>query len=92
MIKILVLVSELNNEFKKNLARYIGDTLCYEKFELFYKEAVDEPKGEFDVCIIDRTNLANCVVRSYVSKKTILYFKKHFVDFYDIQKLIILNL
>lgn len=88
MLKILLLVSEFDNEFNSDLSGYIRDTLCCDEFELFYKDALDGDNGEFNVCIIDRMNLTNYAVHSFVSRKTILYFKKHFVDFSDIQKLV----
>lgn len=88
MTKILILVSQLNEEFIRDLAVYIREILHCEEYKIFYKEAVNENNEEFDVCIIDRINLTVYAVHSFFSRKTILYFKKHFLDFNDIQRLV----
>ena len=87
-MKILILIAEINVEFTKDLSSYIREVLCCEEYKLFYEDALDKFVGEFDVCIIDRTNLENYALRSNIARNMILYFKKHFIHFSDIRRLL----
>lgn len=91
MKKILILVSEYDEEFFRDLSSYLDDAIRCNDYQLFFKENMNRDGGEFDFCIIDRAHLMDNIVRTYASKSTILYFKRHFVQFHDISELLALQ-